>query len=70
MENPFELILEKLTAIESAIEKLNATSNNSDDNFMDIKQVASFIAVSKVTVYGMTHKPNHSSFQSWKTIVF
>ena len=70
MENPFEVILEKLNAIESAIEKLNATSNNSDDNFMDIKQVASFIGVSKVTVYGMTHKQTIPHFKVGKRLYF
>jgi hypothetical protein len=31
MENPFEIILEKLNNIEKAIEKLNAPSNNDDE---------------------------------------
>lgn len=36
MENPFEVILEKLNNIEKAIEKLN-TSSNSDDDFINIE---------------------------------
>jgi excisionase family DNA binding protein len=70
MENPFEVILEKLNAIENAIEKLNSTSNNSDDNFMDINQVSSFIGVSKVTVYGMTHKQIIPHFKVGKRLYF
>lgn len=52
MKNPFEIILEKLNNIEKAIEKLNTTSNN---DFMNIEQAASFVGLSKATVYGLTH---------------
>ncbi|MBC7720485.1 MAG: hypothetical protein H7068_00580 [Pedobacter sp.] len=31
MENPFEIILEKLNSIEQAIERLNKTTKNEDD---------------------------------------
>jgi hypothetical protein len=54
MENPFEIILEKLNSIEKAIEKLN-TKSNSDDDFMITEQVASFVGLSIATVYGLTH---------------
>ncbi len=36
MENPFEIILEKLNSIEKALEKLNSTAKEVDD-FMNIE---------------------------------
>ena len=55
MENPFEIILEKLNSIEKAIEKLNFTSKEVDD-FMNTEQAANFVRLSKATIYGFTHK--------------
>ena len=69
MENPFEVILEKLNNIEKAIEKLN-TSSNSDDDFMNIEQVASFVGLSKATVYGLTHERKIPHFKAGKRLYF
>lgn len=55
MENPFEIILEKLNSIEKAIEKLNTSSNN-DDDFLNIEQTAKFVGLSKVIVYGFINQ--------------
>ena len=46
MENPFEIILEKLNSIEKAIEKLN-NATKSEGEFMNIDQVSSFIGLAK-----------------------
>lgn len=69
MENPFEIILAKLNNIEKAIEKLNATSNEVDD-FMNVQQVASFIGLSKPTIYGLTHKRKIPHFKAGKRLYF
>jgi excisionase family DNA binding protein len=71
MENPFEIILEKLNSIEKAIEKLNTLSNR--DNyavFMNIEQVASFVGLSKATIYGLTHERSIPHFKTGKRLYF
>jgi excisionase family DNA binding protein len=69
MENPFEIILEKLNSIEKAIEKLNTSSNIGDD-FMNIEQVSSFIGLAKPTVYGLVHKRQIPYFKVGKRLLF
>ncbi len=69
MENPFEIILEKLNNIEKAIEKLN-TQSTSDDVFMNIEQVASFVGLSKATIYGLTHERCIPHFKTGKRLYF
>jgi excisionase family DNA binding protein len=69
MENPFEIILEKLNSIEKAIDKLN-TQPNSDDVFMNIEQVASFVGLSKATIYGLTHERSIPHFKTGKRLYF
>jgi excisionase family DNA binding protein len=69
MENPFEIILKKLNSIEKAIEKLN-TKSNSDDDFMNTEQVASFVGLSKATIYGLTHQHKIPFFKVGKRLYF
>ncbi|MDI6049399.1 helix-turn-helix domain-containing protein [Flavobacterium sp. XS2P24] len=69
MENPFEIILEKLDNIEKAIEILN-TSSNIDDDFMNIEQLSSFIGLSKPTIYRLTHKQKIPYFKASKRLYF
>ena len=69
MENPFEIILEKLNSIEKAIEKLNFTSKEVDD-FMNIEQAANFVGLSKATVDGLTHKQKIPYFKTSKRLYF
>ena len=69
MENPFEIILEKLNSIETAIEKLN-TASKSEEDFMNIDQVSSFIGLAKSTVYGLIHKQKIPYFKASKRLYF
>lgn len=69
MENPFEIILEKLNTIEKAIEKPNISSNN-DDDFMNIEQVASFVGLFKATVYSLIHQRKIPHFKVGKRLYF
>jgi hypothetical protein len=65
MENPFEIILDKLNSIEKAIEKLNSTAKEVDD-FMNIEQTAGFVGLSKATIYGLTHERKIPHFKVGK----
>ena len=69
MENPFEIILEKLNSIEKAIEKLK-TASNDDEDFMNIDQVSSFIDLAKPSVYGLVNKRKIPHFKSGKRLYF
>ena len=69
MENPFEIILEKLNSIEKAIEKLN-TLPQSEEDFMNIDQVSSFVGLAKPTVYGLIHKQKIPYFKVGKRLYF
>ncbi|WP_395051351.1 helix-turn-helix domain-containing protein [Flavobacterium sp.] len=69
MENPFEIILEKLNSIEKAIEKLK-TASNDDEDFMTIEQVSSFVGLTKATIYGLTHERKIPYFKAGKRLYF
>ena len=69
MENPFEIILEKLNSIEKAIEKLKTTSND-DEDFMTLEQVSLFIGLAKPSVYGLVHKRQIPHFKASKRLYF
>lgn len=71
MENPFELILERLDRIEKAIQKLSHTSDAHDVNqIMDIYEVAEYIKVAKTSIYGMTHQNTIPHYKSGKKLYF
>lgn len=65
MENPFEIILEKLNNIEKATEKLN-TVPKSEEDFMNVDQVSSFIGLAKPTVYVLIHERKIPHFKAGK----
>src|SRR5436190_2220623 len=76
MENPFELLIEKIDRLEKAVERLSASSNindassNRNDEFMNIEQVANFVGLSKDTIYGLTHKKLIPHFKTGKKLYF
>jgi hypothetical protein len=49
MENPFEIILEKLNSIEKAIDKLNTSPNNGSDTLLSRAEINNplFIGVNR-----------------------
>lgn len=69
MENPFEIILEKLNSIEKTIEKLN-TGPQSNEDFMNIDQVSSFVGLAKPTVEGLIHKQKIPYFKASSRLYF
>jgi excisionase family DNA binding protein len=71
MENPFELILERLDRIEHAIHNLKYISDIPDINqIMNISEVAAYIKAAKTTVYGMTHRNTIPHYKSGKRLYF
>ncbi len=71
MENPFELILERLDRIEKAIAALNYISDIPDSNqIMNISEVAAYIKVAKATIYGMTHRNTIPHYKKGKKLYF
>jgi excisionase family DNA binding protein len=71
MENPFELILERLDRIEKAIQNLNNFSNVPDANqIMNIAEVATYIKVAKTTIYSMTHRNTIPHYKNGKKLYF
>jgi excisionase family DNA binding protein len=54
MENPFELILDKLNNIESLIKELKIQNQPAPIEIMNINQVADYIGVAKSTIYKYT----------------
>lgn len=61
MENPFEIILEKLDRIERLINELSATkieietkSPEAKKTIMNVEQVADYLNLAKATIYGHT----------------
>ena len=71
MENPFELILERLDRIEKAITALNYISYIPDSNqIMNIAEVAAYIKVAKATIYGMTHRNTIPHYKNGKKLFF
>jgi len=57
MENPFEIILERLDAIDKKLDELKKDKNDEFNNeLMTITEVASYINFQKTSVYGLVKK--------------
>ena len=69
MENPFEIILEKLEHIQTAISKIEKSAAD-EQKFLNIDQVSDFIGLSKSTVYGLTHKRIIPHYKNGKRLYF
>jgi excisionase family DNA binding protein len=72
MENPFELILERLDRIEKAIDKINSTSQNTTEinSLMNIKEVAYYLNITISAVYGLTHRRKIPNYKVGKKLYF
>ncbi len=71
MENPFELLLEKLNTIENLLkEKQLPTIGSPDFEILDIKQAATYIGISKATLYGLTSSRQVPHYKAGKRIHF
>jgi hypothetical protein len=66
MQNPFELILERLDRIENAIHNLNYINDIPEINqIMNVSEVAAYIKV-----YGMTHFNTIPHYKNGKRLYF
>jgi excisionase family DNA binding protein len=75
MENPFEIIIEKLNSIETLLKKpiLNSNTelqNSTVDEIMDLEQVAKYIKLAKATIYGLTSSRKIPHFKRTKRLYF
>ncbi|SHM22765.1 helix-turn-helix domain-containing protein [Flavobacterium xinjiangense] len=71
MENPFELILERLDRIEKAIEKLNASGPLAQFNDpMDIKDLATYLKMSVSAIYKFTSTDTIPHYKNGKRLYF
>lgn len=70
MENPFEIILERLDRIEKAIQQINPIPSNEEDELMTIEQLADFINFPKTTIYGFTHGQKIPYYKNGRRLYF
>jgi len=57
MENPFEIIMQKLDSIEAQLEVLREHQNKEfKDELMDISELGEYINYAKTSIYGLIQK--------------
>ena len=54
MENPFEIILEELSSIEKAIEKLNTSSNHDADTLLSRAEACELLKINMTSLWKHT----------------
>lgn len=76
MENPFELINERLDKIEKLLKNINdkivgnTGSNTSLPTIMNVEQIADYLNLTKPTIYGLVHKREIPHFKKGKRLYF
>ncbi len=71
MENPFELILERLDRIEKAIAALNTTNPIQVNNTpMDVKDLSEYLKLSVSAIYKLTSTSEIPHYKSGKRLYF
>lgn len=71
MENPFEIILERLDRIEKAINKLSANGPLANINDqMDVKYLAAYLKISASTIYKFTSTRSIPYYKNGKRLFF
>jgi hypothetical protein len=58
MENPFEIILEKLNSIEKAIERLSTTNKNEDEILLSRVETCELLKINYSTLWKHTKVEN------------
>ena len=67
MENPFEILMEKLNQIENLIKSQN---NITTDNVMNVEQLANYIDLSKSHIYKKTSTREIPHYKRGKKLYF
>lgn len=71
MENPFELILERLDRIEKSIEQLSANGPLANiNNPMDVKDLSAYLKISASTIYKFTSTRSIPYYKNGKRLFF
>ena len=71
MENPFELILERLDRIEKAIEKLNVNKIILvEETTLDLEDLSKYLNITKPGLYGMVHRKVIPHYKFGKKLSF
>lgn len=80
MENPFEIILEKLNSIEKSIEKFNLSSLNDSDTLLSADETCELLKIKrtslwkhtrtgKLTCYGFGNRVYYKKAEVLKSII-
>jgi excisionase family DNA binding protein len=71
MENPFEIILERLDRIEKAIEQLSVNGPLAHKNDpMDVKDLAAYLKISASAIYKFTSARSIPYYKNGKRLFF
>lgn len=71
MENPFDIILQRLDRIEQAIQNLNIGEPKAPVNeLLDVEQVASYLKVTKSAIYKLTSTSEIPHYKNGKRLYF
>ncbi len=76
MENPFEIIIEKLNTIEQLLLEMKISQAgadlkvNNNVEFMTIKQIAEYLTLSVATIYSMIHRMEIPNYKKGKRLYF
>jgi excisionase family DNA binding protein len=75
MENPFEMIMKRLDAIETLLHELRVTNSvvdkaQSDTHIMNIKQLAEYLKCSKSSIYKDTSTRKIPHYKRGKRVYF
>jgi len=71
MENPFEIIIEKLNRIELLLSNLNSTTEQSSkSNLLNVSKLSEFLGLSRSTIYKLTMGRRIPYFKRGKFIYF
>ena len=76
MENPFEIIIQRLDAIERLLNELKTGRSEPTNqmqggyDLMNVQQVAAYLSLSVQTIYGLVHKIEIPNFKRGKRLYF
>jgi len=76
MENPFEIIIEKLNNIENLLLEITdgqrgiSNPKKPDVEFMNVTQVAEYLSLAKQTIYHLVHKMEIPNYKQGKRLYF